>query len=190
MLLHIKKVEVRKPVSRPGASGVTPCSIARVDTAAGSRIHSQRSSATELPLSVKAKGDNSNVARTQGRIALSANKGDQFSAHSGNHYQRNPNDGEAKLGLARIRRDPLRPGEVIECQQAEVPADPLTAPAHDQLGCRCRTPDRSVDGQEGIFNGRDLRQLEDRVAELNRQSHCEPEALGHLPSEGKQGSQS
>jgi hypothetical protein len=189
MLLHNKKVEVRNPVSRPGTSGDKPSSIARLDTAAGSRIHSQRSSAIELSPSVKAKSDNFNVRCTPGRIALSANKGDQIYAHSRYHDQRNRNDGEARLGLASIRRDQLRPGEVIEFQQAEVPADPLKAPAHDRLGCRCRTPDRSVDGQEEILNGRDLRQLEDR-AELYRQSNCEPEALGHLPSEGKQGSQS
>jgi hypothetical protein len=186
MLLHNKKVEGRNPVSRPGTSGEKPSSIARLDTAAGSGIPLQRSSAIELSPSVKAEGDNFNVPCTQGRIAQSANKGDQIYAYSRNPYQRNPNDGEAKLGLARIRRDQLRPEEVMQFLQAEVPADPLKASAHDRLGCCCRTQDLSEDGPEEILNCRDLRQPEDRVAELYRQSNSKAEALGHMPSEGKQ----
>jgi hypothetical protein len=186
MLFHNRKVEGRGLVSRPGTSGQKPSSIARLDTAAGSGMNSPRPSAIELEASVKAEGDNFNVQCTLGRVALLPNRSDEAYAHSRDAYQRNPNDGEAKLGLARIRADQAKPEEVMQSLLAAVPVDPLKGPARDRLARLCQTLHLSEEVQEEILLYRDIRQAQDRVAGLYRQMNRKPEAQGNLASEEKQ----
>jgi predicted Zn-dependent protease len=186
MSFHNKNVEGRALDSRPGTSRQKPSSIARLDTAAPSGMNSPRPSAIELEASVQAEGDNFNVQCTLGRIALLRNKSGEAYAQSRNAYQRNPNDGEAKLGLARIRADQGKPKVAMQYLQAAVPVDPLNGPAHDRLARLCQTPGLNEEVQELILHYPDIHQPQDRVAEFDRRGNRKPEAQGNLPSEEKQ----
>jgi tetratricopeptide (TPR) repeat protein len=140
----------------------------------------------ELEASVKAEGDNDNVECTLGKIALLQNKSDEAYAHYRNAHQMNPNDVEAKLGLARILADQGKPQEAMQYLRAAVQIEPLNGPAHYRLSRVCQTLHLNEEVQEEIFLYPDIRQAQDCVAELNRQMNRKPEAQGNLPSEEKQ----
>jgi Tfp pilus assembly protein PilF len=140
----------------------------------------------ELEDSVKAEGGNDNGECTLGRIALFGNKSDEEYAHFQNASQMDPNNGEAKLGLARILRDQGKPQNVMQYLRTAVQVDPLHGPAHDRPSGLCQRLHLNEEGQEEILLSRDIRLAQDRVAELYRPMNRKPEAQGNLPSEEKQ----
>jgi hypothetical protein len=74
----------------------------------------------------------------------------------------------------------------MQCLRAAVQVDPLNGPVHYWLSRVCQTLLLNEEVREEILLYRDIRQAQDRVAELYRQMNRKPEAQCNLPSEEKQ----
>jgi hypothetical protein len=170
MLFHNKNDEGRDLVSRAGTRGQKLSSIARLDTAAGGGTNLRRSfvliaaNACALPLFCGL------TLQPPALKAQAAPENPEFAA-------------DCQRGQAALKSDDQ--AREMEQFRAAVRVDPLDSPAHYRPFRLRQTIFLNEEVREEILLYHDIRQAQDRVAELYCRMNRKPEARCNLRSEGK-----
>ena len=132
---------------------------------------------------MKADGDSPGIECAFGRIALLQGKNDEAYTHFERAYRMDPNNVQAQLGLGKILSDENRPEEALRYLRQAVVADPMNASAHYRLARVYHALHFADQEREQIKLYQEIRQADDRVAQLYGQMNRKPETQDAMPGE-------
>ncbi len=143
----------------------------------------QAAALQELDAAVKADGDSPGIECAFGRIALLRGKNDEAYTHFERAYRMDPNNVQAQLGLGKILSDENKPEEALRYLRQAVAADPMNASAHYRLARVYHALHFADKEREQIKLYQEIRQADDRVAQLYGQMNRKPEPQDAMPGE-------
>lgn len=143
----------------------------------------QATARQELDAAVKADGDSPSIECAYGRIDLLRGDNDAAYTHFERAYRMDPSNVQAQLGLGKILSDENKPEEAVRYLRQAAAADPMNAIAHYRLARVCHALHLADEERKEIKLYQEIRQADDRVAQLYRQMNRKPEPQDALPGE-------
>lgn len=143
----------------------------------------QAAALQELDAAVKAEGDNAQIECAYGRIALLQGNNGEAYTHFQRAYRMDPHSVQAQLGLGKILFEENKPKEAAQYLRQAVAADPMNAAAHYRLARVDHALNLNDDEKKELKLYQEVRQADDRVAQLYRQMNRRPEPEDSMPGE-------
>lgn len=143
----------------------------------------QAAALQELDAAVKADGDSPGIECAFGRIALLRGKNDEAYTHFERANRMDPNNVQAQIGLGKILSDENKPEEAMRYLRQAVVADPMNASTHYRLARVYHALHLADEERKQIKLYREIRQADDRVAQLYGQMNRKPVPQDTMPGE-------
>ena len=131
--------------------------------------NSWKAAAQQLDAAVGLEGDSARIECVYGRIALLEGNSDEAFSHYSQADRMEPGNAQAELGLGGVLADQGKPKEALAYLQRAVATDPMNAKAHYRLARVDRALHLTEEEQKQIRLFKEIRQADDRMAELYRE---------------------
>lgn len=112
-----------------------------------------------------------------GEIAYRESNLPQAVAHYSRAVQLQPNDADAKIGLAKVLAEMKQPGNAIELLERAVALDPTNDVAHYRLGMLYRQTGRSADSAHQFAEYKKYKEMRDKLDNLYQEMHVNSSKL-------------
>ena len=102
---------------------------------------------------------------------------EQARAHYSRAVQLQPNDADAKIGLAKVLAEMKQPGNAIDLLERALSLDPTNDVAHYRLGMLYRQAGRSADSAQQFQEYKKYKEMKDKLDSLYQEMHVNSSKL-------------